>query len=227
MKTDSDSERRGTSAEHIVEVATALFAEHGYHGVSTRQLAAATGLSVATVHHHIGTKRELYLTVYRGLWEAGERFFDEVVAQLTAANIEDPDIPRDLPSHLVDRFIDFVEQHPLRARLFMRHWLDGADDFEETEAELSLSLYRKVRDLLDAGQEAGIVHLDVDPGLFMRSFDWIVYGYFVSGAFDWNTWRDDPHRPEKIAEFKRFLKEYLSRMLGLRNGQAGPGAAHL
>jgi AcrR family transcriptional regulator len=37
------------SQEHILRAATLLFAEHGYHGVSTREIAGAVDLNVATV----------------------------------------------------------------------------------------------------------------------------------------------------------------------------------
>jgi len=216
VKNTSESEHELTAgAERIVQIATVLFAEHGYDGVSTRQIAAATGLSVATVHHHIGTKRALYLNVYKGLLAGAEEFFAKVMTQVAEADLRDPEVIEALPTRLVDSFVDLVAKEPIRARLFMRHWLDGTEDLEEAESELWLSLYRRIHDLLSVAQEAGIVRSDLDLGLFMRSFDWLVYGYFVSGALDADTWRCDPLQPEKLEAFKKFLKEYVQRMLGL------------
>ena len=211
-------DREEASPERIVRVATELFAEHGYDGVSTRQLAAATGLSVATVHHHIGSKRELYLEVYRGLLMTAESFVQNAMERVSEASVQDPEMPHDLSVELVNSFVDVVAEDPIRARLFMRHWLDGADEFRGTETELSLPLYRKVRDFLAAAEAAGIMRLDVDAGLFMRGFDWMVYGYFVAGAFDWKEWRSDPHDPDKLAEFKLFLRKYAFRMMGVQEG---------
>ena len=51
------------NAERIVSLAADLFAQHGFHGVTTRQIAAAAQLNIATVHHHVGTKGELYARV--------------------------------------------------------------------------------------------------------------------------------------------------------------------
>jgi hypothetical protein len=42
----------------ILRAATLLFAEHGYHGVSTREIANAVGLNIATVSRHTGSKAE-------------------------------------------------------------------------------------------------------------------------------------------------------------------------
>ena len=44
----------------ILEAATAAFAESGAAGTSTRTIAASAGVSLATLHHHFGTKEGLY-----------------------------------------------------------------------------------------------------------------------------------------------------------------------
>lgn len=214
MKYSHAPEELSTSAERIVEIATALFSEHGYHGVSTREIAAATGLSVATVHHHVGAKHDLYVKVYKGLLSDLESFFNEVMEVVSTADVSDPSVRSELPSRLIDKFIHQIAEHPVRARLFLRHWLDSAEEFNAIEAELSLPLYRKVYEVLNAAKEAGIIQLQVDPGLFIRSFEWLAYGYFVSGGFDWEHWRSDPYENGQLTAFKTYLKEYLWRMLG-------------
>ncbi len=214
MKKPGSGEDSGTSAGRIVEIATALFAEHGYHGVSTREIAAATGLSVATVHHHVGGKHELYVKVFRSLLDAAEVFFGEVAEQVGGADLSDPAVLRELPGRLVDRFVDLVDQNPVQARLFLRHWLDGAEEFNAVEAELSLPLFRKIDEALTAARDAGLIRLNVEPRLFIRSFEWLVYGYFVCGAFDWEHWHRDPHDPAQLIAFKQLVREYIGRMLG-------------
>ncbi len=215
MKNTHAAEELSASAERIVDIAMALFSEHGYHGVSTREMAAATGLSVATVHHHVGTKHDLYVKVYKSLLADVEAFFNEVFRLISTADVRDPAVRDELPSRLVDTFVDQVAGNPVRARLLVRHWLDSAEEFDSIEAELSLPLFRKVYEVLNMAKEAGIIQLSVDPGLFIRSFEWLVYGYFVSGGFDCERWRSDPYQPGQLTAFKHFVKEYLRRMLGL------------
>ena len=45
----------------ILETALALFAERGYHGVSMRELAAATGVTASSLYAHVASKEELLL----------------------------------------------------------------------------------------------------------------------------------------------------------------------
>ena len=48
----------------ILLAAERLFAEHGYHGVSMRDIAAGAGVPVALVSYHYGGKQELYQAIF-------------------------------------------------------------------------------------------------------------------------------------------------------------------
>ena len=47
----------------ILEVATELFAQHGFNGVTTRQIADSAGITEAIVFRHFATKDDLYWEV--------------------------------------------------------------------------------------------------------------------------------------------------------------------
>ncbi len=47
--------------ERILETAELLFAEHGFYGVSLRELARAANVNVAAVNYHFGDMKALYL----------------------------------------------------------------------------------------------------------------------------------------------------------------------
>ncbi len=49
--------------EQIVEIAAQLFVEHGYKGISMREIAQAVGLSKAGIYHHFRDKEDLFLAV--------------------------------------------------------------------------------------------------------------------------------------------------------------------
>jgi AcrR family transcriptional regulator len=48
----------------ILDAAETLFAQHGFHGVSTRQVSTEAGVDVALVHYYFGTKRGLFDEVF-------------------------------------------------------------------------------------------------------------------------------------------------------------------
>ncbi len=50
--------------ERILDAAEALFAEHGYDGVTLRQIASEAGVDVALANYHFGKKLELFQAVF-------------------------------------------------------------------------------------------------------------------------------------------------------------------
>jgi AcrR family transcriptional regulator len=63
----------------ILDRAQELFAVHGYHGVSIRDIVQACGLSNAALYYHFGNKQNLYLEVLRA-------YVSTMVEQLQAAS---------------------------------------------------------------------------------------------------------------------------------------------
>jgi AcrR family transcriptional regulator len=51
------------TVEKVVDVATRLFAEKGYDGVSTKEICREAGVNVAAIHYHFESKENLYLAV--------------------------------------------------------------------------------------------------------------------------------------------------------------------
>ncbi|MES3028358.1 MAG: TetR family transcriptional regulator [Pseudomonadota bacterium] len=59
--------RKGEGADLravILDAAELLFAGHGFHGVTTRQVAAEAGVDTALIHYYFGTKRGLFDAVF-------------------------------------------------------------------------------------------------------------------------------------------------------------------
>ena len=50
--------------ERILDAAEALFAEHGYDGVTLRQIATRAGVDVALANYHFGKKLDLFQAVF-------------------------------------------------------------------------------------------------------------------------------------------------------------------
>ena len=54
---------RGAAEERILTTAAALFAQFGYNGVSTREIAGSAEVNEVTIYRHYPRKRDLYLAV--------------------------------------------------------------------------------------------------------------------------------------------------------------------
>lgn len=201
------------SYERILLAATELFAMHGYEGVTTRQIAANTGLNISTIHHHVGPKRELYLRVIEGLYAKEERLIDSVLSEMSDTVVQDRARFRAALDALVDGLLDFAQENPARQRLYVRRWIDPVDELQRREAELTLRLYRRLSRVLRRGQATGVVRRQVDIGYFLRTADWMIFCYFTAGAFSWSSLRAAPGDRKNLSRFKAHLREYTQKML--------------
>lgn len=61
--TTAGSSARGGTEERILTTAASLFAQFGYNGVSTREIAAEAEVNEVTIYRHFPRKRDLYLAV--------------------------------------------------------------------------------------------------------------------------------------------------------------------
>jgi len=89
--------RRGIQTrDQVLQIATKLFAERGFHGTTMRQVAELGGFNLASGHYHYGSKRDLYLEVLRAqfamvrteLTRRGAQFGSGELRRLAHADLE-------------------------------------------------------------------------------------------------------------------------------------------
>ena len=158
-------------ARRIESAARRLFAARGYSGTSMAEIAAAAGVSKATVFHHYRSKRELYEAL---LGDAFAGFREQLIPLL--------DSSRDLQGSLREfaaAHIDRLTRMQGTMRLIAREMLSGtaasSDLFAGGEMSRNFSL---LVEELRRGQERGTVRADVDPGLavfLVLSANWFLF----------------------------------------------------
>jgi AcrR family transcriptional regulator len=126
--------------EHIVIAAEKLFATRGFHGTSTRDVAAAAYLPLASLVYHFARKEKLYAAVL-------EAINADLLAALDRAG-------------LVDAIVDWAIARPDRVKLLLRELLDNPVRVQ-TAAKLPLApfLQRAVAALDVPSPELAVLHL--------------------------------------------------------------------
>jgi AcrR family transcriptional regulator len=164
----SSSDRK----KQILEVASDMFARHGFDGVTTRQIADAAGITEAIVFRHFGTKDDLY-------WEvlSAKCAPDEVKKQLEeklGSDAEPFEIFTDIARHVLNRNL----RDPAKSRLLLFSGLENhrlSQRFFKTYIsewyELLAGYIRR--------QIAGGKFRDVDPVLAARGFIGMVFHHYL------------------------------------------------
>jgi AcrR family transcriptional regulator len=124
--------------EQILNAATAVFAERGYHGTTTDQVAQAAGISQPYVVRMFGTKQKLFLEV---LQRALDLLFTAFRNALT-----DPGDGTTVKGRLGGSFIDLVGTTGVH-RTLLHAFVSGNDPVIGAAArEGFVSIYRFLRD---------------------------------------------------------------------------------
>lgn len=97
------------TANRILDVAEALFAQHGFGATSLRDIAAKAGLQQPGLYKHFTGKEDLYRQVYERALKPMTDLMDGILAE-----------PQDGFGELTDRMTDLLAEHPNIARLLVR-----------------------------------------------------------------------------------------------------------
>lgn len=100
--------------ERILQVAEELFAQKGFEGTRTRDIAEQAGINISTLHFHWKSKEDLYAAVYQNLLAQRAKLAEEVFALLAQPPTSHW---QETVQAVVDKMFHFFRAHPYAARL--------------------------------------------------------------------------------------------------------------
>jgi AcrR family transcriptional regulator len=146
VRTDALSktlEDPGGTAARILDAAEATFAERGFAGTSTREIARRAGVPFGTLHYHWGSKQQLWEAVFQRL---ADRTRTTILAGIAPGRSLG-----ELVDSLVDAFLELFTANRSVARLAYRTALEPRDAHLETVhasfrdlEQLGLGLYSEL-----------------------------------------------------------------------------------
>ena len=132
-------EAPASTKARILVAAEAVFAAKGFDGASTREIAAAAGVNISSLHYHWESKETLYFAVF-------EHVYDRIVA-LVRSSIPDASLDRPASREVVDevmgRLYDFFADNPTIPRLMVRRLLETTAGTSDIEREILLPAWRR------------------------------------------------------------------------------------
>lgn len=180
----------------LQEAALIGFSERGYHGLSTRDLATATGVTASSVYAHVNAKEDLlYQLVTMGHEEHNEL--------LRRALIGSGPHPRDQMEALVRAHVVMHATYPLLARVCNKelHALSPAN--AEQVMRVRLDSEQMFLDVVKRGIETGSFH-SPDPWLAVAAI--AAMGLRVAEWFE-------PGGPRSVEEVADCYSEFALKLL--------------
>ena len=160
----------------LTREAARLFAEKGYHGTSTRELAEAMGMRKGSLYAHMESKQDLLWEIARDGAEAFHEALDAIPEDLPAVE----KIRLALAAHL-----GVIAEQLDVATVFVREWRYLEGERRETFLAERRRYEERIRDLFREGVEGGELRTDLDVAtaalLFLSAANW-AYTWLRAGA---------------------------------------------
>jgi TetR/AcrR family transcriptional regulator len=191
----------------ILEAAEMVFAELGYKGATTSEIARRAGLPKANLHYYFATKEALYRRIIERVltaWFAAAGRFDE------------SDEPAEALSRYISAKMDMARAMPLASKIFATEIMRGAPivgDFLETRLRESVAAREKIfRSWIARGRMA-----PVEPR-FLLFMIWASTQHFAD--FHHQISMLNGGRQLSIAQFERAKQQLIKTVLyGVLNPQ--------
>jgi AcrR family transcriptional regulator len=166
----SSEERRAA----IIHAACRLFAEKGFRGTTTRELAAAVGVTEPVLYEHFRTKRDLYSAI---LGEKAKEGIDALAALRDEYSATEDD--RGFFLALGNTIIHWYTDDPTFIRILLFSSLEG-HELKDLFHERSQEFFDIIAIYIDRRIAAGVMRA-VDSKVAGRTFFGMVAHYAMSG----------------------------------------------
>lgn len=197
--------RAGDARARLLEAAVAAFAERGFHGTTTRDIAAAAGMSPAALYVHHRSKEELLFEISL----AGHRRTLDVVDRAVSGT----DDHRERLGRVAGDFVRHHARAHTTARILNYELESLAPDHRAEIEELRRMISARV---------VGVIEDGARDGVFAPGDHRMTAAALLSLGIDLARWFDDAGGwdPDALAEHYR---ELALRMVG--SGPVAPAGA--
>ncbi len=209
----ADSSRR----HQILDAAERLFAGQGFARTTIKQIGRAAGVNSALLYYYFADKDQLYREVL-------QRFVAGLVARTMSGSAAGP--PDARLRAFVEAQAQTLMEHPHAPRLLVREMIDyDAAHAVEQIQHLSVTGFRRLCDLIEEGQRAGIFRDDLDARFAAISTISQVAWFFVARPAVEILLQQGPHGPsrEVVQAFSRHAADFA--VAALRAPVVRPRAA--
>jgi AcrR family transcriptional regulator len=157
--------------EAIIAAAITLFSQKGFRGTTTREIAAAVGVSEPVLYQHFATKSELYAAIIEYKSLEGEEKFGHMLDSALESNDD-----RAFFATLATIIVRWYTEDPAYARLLLYSALEGHELSTLCYERQAKQLHEKVSEHIRRRTEQGAMR-EIDPLLAARAFICMIAHY--------------------------------------------------
>ncbi|MCS4301270.1 MULTISPECIES: TetR/AcrR family transcriptional regulator [Chryseobacterium] len=198
--------------ENILFAAEKLFAEKGFEGTSTREIAKAANVNISMISYYFGSKEKLYEKLVEYRMKEGQ-FFSNEILERTDINEWEKIVK------IIDQFSNRIKNHKCFYRIMQREQLHAENpQILEFLKETKIGFISMYSQLLERGLKKGIftknppiylLHSTVSGTLFYALNAKPMYKEFLN-----NTEEESVFDEKYYTELNKHIKHLLKDLLG-------------
>ncbi len=130
-------ESPSSTKARILAAAEQVFAEKGFAGASTREIAAKARVNISSLHYHWESKETLYFAVFQNIYDR--------IVDLVRRSIPGPVRAAGGPSvveQAMGGLFDFFADHPTVPKLLVRRLLENDESHVDIESDVLVPAWR-------------------------------------------------------------------------------------
>ncbi len=207
--------RPRSSRSALLAAAERIFAERGLAGARTEEIASAARINKAMLHYYFETKEKLYQAVLENLFRQLHLSLRDPLSRTPA--------PRAALLGFVDRYINFLQQHPNYPRLLQREIMERGPYLRVVVERYLGPIFSSLARILRAGIRQGEFR-SVDVNQTVVSLIAITVFYFAATPVMSLVLGGNAYDARRVAARKRAVVDFVRHGL-LRSPHQKPSAA--
>lgn len=201
------------SKSKLIQVAGRLFAEKGFDGVSTRDIAGAAQVNISLISYYFQGKEGLYKAVIEdfALQAQGElhRRLDEInKIELTKESYVQ------IMSGIIRAVLAMKEKYPYMSSLMYRELISGLPYAREIHENIFAGMCEKLTALMEVAQKKKIIRKDVNLLISFISMMHAIDGYYLMNKCNTSISNRCLKVPEKADQYaEQIVKIFIEGVL--------------
>ena len=191
----------------LLEIAIDLFSKKGFAGTTTREIAAAAGVTEAIIFRHFATKQDLYAAIldYENSTHGLDKWFAEAEVFMEAQDDEG------LFRLIVTKILEMHRSEPRFERLMVYAALEGHEIAVMHHNQMTREVGLRIKEYIAQRQKDGVLY-PTDPSTILCSVAGVAQFYAMQ-KYMYHLGEDKFSDEQMIDDFVRIL------MCGVRSNQ--------
>jgi TetR/AcrR family transcriptional regulator len=208
---EKEFESFGQAERKILKAAVTVFAEKGYDGAGTGEIAARAGVNKAMLYYYFKSKEGLYTVIIETVFKEITLILGDHLSRLSSRN------PEQGVSSFVDSYLDFVYAHRIFVKVMLWELARGGSIMARVVGRILKPHTQQVLDMFNKAARDGDLR-PVDPRHLIVSIMGMMLFYFFAEPVVHTIWGEDPMTPEHIAKRKKEVANLIIHGISPKQG---------